>query len=227
MSFNYDLEQPRPNYQLMTPAAKMAQTCEYRVAPLATNPKRRYIGRKTAENAFHGRRYLEGQGQHYNQLLTINWSMAVKSEEGIERLHRAFRQRLLRAWRYRSQKTGGGPLHYLDVMENPEEGFHAHTALSIPGTELLWLENTVMKIIKKLVDAQIDDGMVDIRPITTAGSTFKYLLKGTSPAYESYFHMRTMDQGLIAGRRVSMSRSMGPTARERAGWKRARRPKSM
>ena len=185
-----------------------------------TNRQRRYIGRKTAENAFHGRRFMEQAGESFTHLITVNWSLSTKSVDYVSRLHVVFREKLLRSSRYHRGKTNGRPMLYLEVVENPDDQFHSHIAVSIETAEEGWLSTSVNKFVKGAIGEEPPNDMIDIRPIYAPGSMFKYLMKGVSPVYADYFHMRTSEQGLLPGRRVSMSRRMGPTARRRAGWRR-------
>jgi hypothetical protein len=92
--------------------------------------------------------------------------------------------------------------------------------LYVPPLYRRALEAAIIKRTEKLSGIDCLGRAIHFLDVAKPGGVAKYTLKGVDPAYAKHFHMEASDQGSIHGRRLAISRSIGATARERAGWKR-------
>lgn len=182
------------------------------------------IGRRQAEGAFHAVRYANDNGRAFNLLITINFSDLGISPDEAGAFFRILRQRVTRWWTYERKKSRPfGAFDALAVHEHPEGGpRHVHWFVRAPEGARLELEAIVCNRLQKLTRLDCLGDAIDFTDVTHPGGMAKYVLKGVDPAFADYFHMDAIDQGEIIGRRIFVSRSVGRSARENAGWKRKR-----
>lgn len=199
---------------------------------VVTNPAdgvgTRYIGMKQAAGAFHATRFARDCGQPINLGVVLNWTRLGVEPDYASRIFSELCRRTARRWTY-LRKTAAPDLPrlaYISVQENPDGHRNTHWNVSIPPAYAAEFRRTVAARLRKLVGvASLGRGLRFVR-IETAGGYTKYCLKGVLPAGASHFHMRAVDQGFIGGRgRVTVSRTIGRTARKAAGWSRKRRPR--
>lgn len=187
-----------------------------------------YIPYATAINAMHGRRFAEDSlGIDLNNMLTVNWSLVGYLGYEAKCAQMELRKRVSRAWRYRQSKTQFCDFTYIECLESPNGNFHAHVLLYVPKGEEEWFLNLVESRVEKLVGQRLPKTMIDLTKVDHSGAVLKYLCKGVSPAYAEHLHLDTSPQGQVIGQRMSSSRAISTTARNRAGWKRKRRFSSL
>ena len=107
------------------------------------------------------------------------------------------------------------------VHENPDNGpRHVHWVMRVPNGARAELENVIRQRVEKLANFACLGNAIDFTDVRHAGGVAKYTLKGVHPAFAAHFHMVASDQGVVQGRRITISRSIGFAARQRAGWSR-------
>ena len=187
------------------------------------NSQTEYVPRRSAEGAFHARRFAGDVGVAFTAMVTVSWSHIGAEPRELYDLHKTLRARFKRAWKYRQRSTALPELHMIETIESPEGDFHAHALVNVLLGEREWVLQTLISRMSKITGQEVPEDAIQILDVQHSGTVLKYMLKGVSPAYADYFHMRTLAQGTVHGRRVSVSRSLGPTARRRARWRRTGR----
>jgi len=160
--------------------------------------------------------------------VTINFTtLGIADETGAGRLFSLLRTRIKRAWKY--QRDGRclkiGPFDDVGSHENPDGVRHVHWLVRVPAHIRPWFEASVEKQLKKIVGLDDLGPALHFKDIDAIGTLAKYILKGVRPDLADYFHMEAADQGIVLGRRVFVSRTIGHSARKAASWRRKRRPK--
>lgn len=193
---------------------------------MTTKPGTFSVGYKQAARTFHAVRFANDNGRRLNLLITIDFSSLGIDADQATAFFRSIWTRFTR-W-YADQRTRKGrpfgPFDAYAVHEHPENGpRHVHWVLRAPeGTEAE-IERVIRNRIGKLTGLDCLGTAIDVRPVYAPGQLAKYTLKGIAPAYAGHFYMTAHDQGFITGRRLTISRSIGHAARQRAGWVRKRR----
>ncbi|WP_303718717.1 hypothetical protein [Brevundimonas naejangsanensis] len=193
---------------------------------MATKTGTNSIGPKQAARAFHSVRFANDNGRPLNLLVTVDFTTLGIDTDDAYRVFQHLWSRVARWWAYRRAKDANlGTFDCYAVHEHPEDGpRHVHWFLHVPQKYRAALEAAILKRVEKLSGLDCLGRAVHFLDVTKPGGVAKYTLKGVHPAYADHFHMEASDQGFISGRRLAISRSIGATARERAGWKRKRRP---
>jgi len=195
-------------------------------SPLGTG----HIGVKPATNLFHAARYASDTNRAPTVAVTINWHRLDVPEEEASKLFRDMRRRVRRSWRHLVETDRGcGGLEDLGVHENPDGRRNTHWSVYVPAGERNQFERIVTKFLSRVTGVSQLAGALHFQSIYRhgLGSHMKYLTKGISPEFASYFHMHAVDQGFVSGRgRTFVGRRIGLSARRAAGWTRKRRPKS-
>lgn len=186
------------------------------------------IGRNQAERVFHAVRYATERGRPINAHVSLNFHRLGIAEERAGRVFQDLRSKFARSWRYRDQ-TGAalGTLDDVHAHENPDGKRNVHWALHIPPGRWKWAIQLIEKLLLKIVGVDDLGDALKIEQANGPGGLAKYILKGIEPEYAGHFHIRdAAPQGFVSGRgRTGTSRSIGKAARDRAGWKRKRRPR--
>ena len=186
------------------------------------------IGPKQAARGFHAVRFANDNGQPLNLLITIDFTALGIAADEAGRFFQMLWQRVARWWAYQRKEKDRpfGTFDCLAVHEHPDNrSRHVHWFVRAPTAARKELESTVRKRLEKLTSLDCLGDAVHFLEVERPGGVAKYVLKGVNAVYASHFHMEASDQGFIHGRRLAISRSIGATARERAGWKRKRRPR--
>lgn len=195
---------------------------------MATNWGTRSIGPKQAARAFHAVRFANDNGRPLNLLITIDFSSLGVDAERAGSFFQRLWQRVARWWTYQRRDKGRpfGPFDCFAVHEHPEQGpRHVHWFVRVPDGVRAELERIVRSRLEKLTGLACLGRAVHFLDVEKPGGVAKYTLKGVHPGYAAHFHMEASDQGFVHGRRLAISRSIGASARAKAGWKRTRRPK--
>lgn len=191
---------------------------------MATNQGTTAIGPKQAARAFHAVRFANDNGRALNLLITIDLtSLGVSTGEATRTFQNVW-SRVSRWWAYqRSKGRAFGPFDCYAVHENPPGGpRHVHWFVRAPAEARAELERVVRARVEKITGLACLGRAIHFLDVEKPGGVAKYTLKGIQPAYAAHFHMEAVDQGVIDGRRLAVSRSIGATARARAGWSRQR-----
>lgn len=198
----------------------------YKVGAMTTKQGTSSIGPKQAARVFHAVRFATSIGRPLNLLVTIDTSTLGIKDEDASKFVREVWARLTRWWAYQRIKKNRqlGEFAAIVVHENPDGGpRHAHWLMHVPEEARDDVERIIRSRIEKLAGLACLGRAVHFHhDVNAPGKLAKYMLKGVDPDYAAHFHMEAVDQGMVLGRRMTVSRSIGYTARERAGWKRKR-----
>lgn len=138
---------------------------------------------------------------------------------------RKLRDKVRRHWKYlRDQRGNGiGSLSSIATQENPGDKRNTHWMVAVPEPWLPEFERSVRKFLCKVANTDDLGAAVLFERLYAVGGAMKYALKGIDPAYQDYFKIDFEDQGFVSGRgRIFVSRDIGPAARKKRGWVRAR-----
>ncbi|MEA3002304.1 MAG: hypothetical protein QOH81_1092 [Sphingomonadales bacterium] len=185
----------------------------------------RGIGPKQTARAFHAVRFANDNGRTLNLLITVDFSSLGVEPEDAGAFFQRLWHRVGRWWAYQRKEKGRsfGPFDCYAVHEHPGGGpRHVHWFVRAPDDGRAELERIVRNRLEKMTGLACLGRAVHFLDVEKAGGVAKYTLKGVQPTYASHFHMKASDQGFIYGRRLAISRSIGATAREKAGWRRSR-----
>jgi hypothetical protein len=186
-----------------------------------------HVGRKPAENGFHGIRFAKDRGWSPNFHLTISFDALGIGDEDAGRIFRDLRDSVSRHWRYLRQ-TDRVACPFVDVYAhaNPAGSRHVHWMIYLPPGRATAFEAAVSKRLRRLAKAKdLKSGLV-MKPAGGPGSLAKYIFRGVSPEFGPYFRLTPANEGLVTGRRTGVSRAIGKAARSQAGWTRKRRQKA-
>lgn len=183
------------------------------------------IGPKQAARAFHAVRFANDNGRPLNLLITIDFTSLGVSETEAGALFRSIWARIGRWWAYQRKKGRSfGPFDCYAVHEHPDQGpRHVHWFVRAPEGSRAELERVVRARVEKVTGFACLGRAIHFLDVERPGGVAKYTLKGIQPAYAAHFHMNASDQGFVHGRRIAISRSIGHTARVKAGWRRKAR----
>ncbi len=190
---------------------------------MATKYSTAAVGRHQAEGIFHAVRFANDNGRALNLLVTIDLTQLGFSEQEAGDRFRAIWKSTARWWNYeRSKGRQIGSFDAYAVHENPRDIRHVHWLMHVP--RCLWddLPGAIQKRVCKAARLDCLGDALHFLPVTRPGGVTKYALKGVDPFYAPYFHMDAVPQGVVSGRRISVSRSIGRAARQRVGWVRKR-----
>lgn len=185
-----------------------------------------YIGRRSAENLMHARRYAEEAGYPLNYMFSINWNLVGVNSLESTAMFKEVKKRVLRAWRYkmRDLPENTRALRHLEVQENPYSIPNTHWLMHLPSSDHAnWIEFVILQRLSKLISQTVPEEAVHHEYVKHSGGVLKYINKGINPAYADYLHLKHVDQGNVVGPRTATSRNLGPAARKKAKWRRKRR----
>ena len=180
------------------------------------------IGPKQTAGGFHAVRFATASGRQMNLLATIDLTTLGINDNEAGTLFRKLWQRTTRWWAYeRSKGRPLGSFAALATHENPPGGpRHVHWLMHVPPKAANDVQDVIGKRLRKLTGMDCAGKALHFERVRKPGGVAKYMLKGVHPAFASHFHMVAVDQGVITGRRLAVSRSIGATARRNAGWRR-------
>ncbi len=179
------------------------------------------IGPKQAARAFHAVRFATDIGRPLNFAITVDTSTLGIPEEDAGAFLQVVWARVTRWWAYQRHAKGRklGPFDAFLIHENPDEGpRHAHWFIRVPKSARGEVEKLIVSRIEKLTGLDDLGDAVHFLDVHTPGDFAKYMNKGLDPHYGPHFYVNTSDQGEIIGRRMTISHSIGYTARKNEGW---------
>lgn len=183
------------------------------------------IGPKQAARTFHAVRFANHSSRSLNLLVTIDFTSLGLDDDQAGLFFRDTWSRFTRWYAYQRQKGRAfGTFDAYAVHEHPDGGpRHVHWVMRVPAGARAEVETVIRKRVEKLAGLDCLGKALHFLDVERAGGVAKYTLKGIDPAYANHFHMVAKDQGVIIGRRITISRSIGFAARKRAGWDRKAR----
>jgi len=192
-----------------------------------------HIRGRAASRFFKAAKHSEGRAQPMNLFVTLNLAHTACSPGLVSQAMGDICAKFGRWLRYQSKKAmrdgrpGYGPPAYEAVLEAPGGIYHVHWLVYVPSELEKLFKATLPKWVKKTAgEILITAGAVHIKPIYKVMALSRYCMKGVERGHARRCHVTPSDQGVILGRRVLISRSLGPTARKKAVAQAAAAPSS-
>jgi hypothetical protein len=184
--------------------------------------KSHHIRPRAASRVFKAAKYSENSDRPLNWMVTLNFTHTVCPNKRASQATGEITAKFGRWLRYQSAKaikTGGesyGAPVYLTVLENPNDIHHVHWLVHVPTSVLSLFEKSVAKWLSKAAgEITMPNGAIDITPVDTVMALSRYLMKGVEKHHAKRCFVRPEDQGIILGKRVAISRSLGFAARQK------------
>lgn len=178
----------------------------------------RQINRKPASHIHHAIRIAEAIGRPLTHFVTINFSHTRCPAELVSPSFERLRNDRFGPWIRRAPRrtpSAASPPTYVWVIENKDGIMNVHWLVHIPENRLAAFKTKLPKWLMNVTGAIIQDGAIDIRPITNFVGLSRYILKGTDPAWAAFYGAIHIDQGEVHGKRSGYSENTGPTAKQR------------
>ena len=186
--------------------------------------KSHHIRSRTASSFFKAAKFSEGQPRQLNRLVTLNLAHTACPEQAASNAVAALISKFARWLKHQSRKaealglSGFGPPTYEAVLEAPKGVHHVHWLVYVPPeleglfakTLPKWLQKTAGTVIKP-------SSAISIKPIKTIMALSRYCMKGVEKHHAKRCYVKPVDQGVIWGKRVMISRSLSAKARTKAG----------
>ena len=186
--------------------------------------KSHYIRPRAASRVFKAAKHSQSSSRPLNYLVTLNFNHTTCPHERASQATSEIASKFGRWLRYQSAKSikAGGSTYgapaYVTVIENPNNIHHVHWLVHVPDELMRLFAKTVPTWLTKAAgEITAPSGAIDIRPVATVMATSRYLMKGVEKHYARRCFVRPEDQGMVLGKRVSVSRSLGHAARQRHG----------
>ena len=190
---------------------------------MSPGKKSHHIRSRAASRFFKAAKFSESQARSLNRLVTLNLSHTTCPEQAASSAVAALIGKFGRWLRHQSSKaeaaglTGFGPPLYGAVLEAPKGIHHVHWLVHVPPelealfvkTLPKWLEKTAGTVVKPL-------GAISIEPVKTVMALSRYCMKGVEKHHAKRCFVQPIDQGVIWGKRVMISRGLGAKARAKA-----------
>jgi hypothetical protein len=183
--------------------------------------KSHHIRGRQASKFFKAAKHSESQARSLNLFVTLNLSHTSCPEMMASIAMAEICGKFGRWLRHQSQKArqsglpGYGAPIYETVIENPNGVHHAHWLVHVPNELAELFEKALPKWLSRATGGIIIlDGAIKIKPIITVMALSRYCMKGVDPHHAKRCFVRSKDQGIVWGKRVSISRSLGPKARK-------------
>ncbi len=181
---------------------------------VAQLPKRTCLRPESARSLLHAERFARKALSPMDTVITIEFSSALGGSVQPYELFRKMWENTRRAWNYRvKQGTAYGTFDAIAVWERPPNGpTHVHWLLRWSPLDRDDLEKRIRRALKKLAP-NMPDRCLMVQPAKTTSKFAKYMAKGIDAPYADHFYLKHSPQGPINHRRIIISRSLGPTAR--------------
>ncbi|WP_198158602.1 MULTISPECIES: hypothetical protein [Sphingomonas] len=182
---------------------------------MARLPKGMCLRPESARALLHAERFARKALSPMDTAITIEFSSALASSMQPYMLFRKIWENTRRAWNYRvKQGKAHGSFDAIAVWEQPAHGpIHVHWLLRWSPLDRDDLERRIRRALKKLAPAMPNRCLM-VQPAKTTSKFAKYMAKGIDAPYAAHFYLTHSPQGPIPHRRIIISRSLGPTARE-------------
>ena len=184
--------------------------------------KTHHIRSRSASGFFKGAAHAKSHGRPLNLHVTLNmWQTNYPSDHvsvAVARICGKFTRWLA----YQSQKAGqqgkgdyGRPT-YQTVIESPKGNYHLHWLVHVPTDLADAFAACVPRWFSKVCgEAQNPTKAIHIKRIDSVMALSRYCMKGVDPQHAKRCYVRPINQGVVFGKRVSISRSLGPLARRK------------
>ncbi len=181
-----------------------------------------HVRSRLASRFFKAAKYSEGRPHSPNLFVTLNLTHTACPPQKASKAVADLCSKFGRWLRYQSKKAVSagqpalGPPTYEVVLEAPGGIHHAHWLVFVPDEVKEIFRVTLPKWLEKVAgDITVPVGAIHIEPIREIMALSRYCMKGVDRHHARRCYVRPTDQGVVWGKRVFISRSLGPTARQK------------
>ena len=177
------------------------------------------IHRYPAVNIHHARKCSESWGVPLNIHVSVHLSQCGFSPEAASEVFQRLISQRFAPWLRRSTANDNKlPPTYVWTLEAPHGRVGAHWLIHLPAQLLPLFKANLPEWIRGL-GGNPSLTSIRIAPINRLIGMTRYILKGISSPWAAHLKIGPVDQGEIVGKRSGFSRNLGPTARQRRGYK--------
>lgn len=184
--------------------------------------KSHYIRSRAASRFFKGAKHAGTHGRPLNRHVTLNLSHTACPAMDASKAVTTICAKFTRWLSYQTKKAqlrgeaGYGRPTYQTVIEAPNGIHHVHWLVHVPAA-LTELFEAKLPVWVKKVCGRIEniEGAIHVGPIETVMALSRYCMKGVDPHHARRCYVRPVSQGIVFGKRVNISRSLGPAARRK------------
>jgi hypothetical protein len=176
------------------------------------------IGWRQARHFWEAIRYADKRlvelGQPLNTFVTLNFDHTDCPPEQVSARFEKLRDNHFVRWlRYRRAV----PAHYVWALENQGGDTRVHWVVHVPPSLLEAFRTKLPEWLGQVAGTiGCAESATNIKPVTNLRSLARYMLKGMDARYASRYSVRHVPQGLVHGKRCGVSKSLGPSARNRS-----------
>jgi hypothetical protein len=182
-------------------------------------PRQTYcIARRQVRNFMDAIHYadtrLTALARPLNTFVTLNFDHTDCPPEQVSaRFERLRDNHFVRWLRYRRAV----PAHYVWALENQGGDTHVHWVVHVPPSLREAFRTKLPEWLGQVAGTiRCAESAINIKPVTNLRSLARYLLKGMDARYASRYSVRHIPQGLVHGKRCGVSKSLGPSVRNRS-----------
>jgi len=177
------------------------------------------INRYPAVNIHHARRCSEKWGVAFNIHVSIHLSQCGFAEDAASEVFQKLISQRFSPWLRRASANDNrlSPT-YIWALEAPHGRVGAHWLVHLPPSLLPSFKAKLPDWVRSLGGDPAPQS-IRVGPIARLIGMTRYVLKGISSPWASHLGINPIDQGEIIGKRSGFSRNLGPTARQRHGYK--------
>ena len=178
-------------------------------------PKGMCLRPESARSLLHAERFARKALSPLDTAITIEFSTALAGVAQPYILFRKVWENTRRAWNYRrKQGICQGTFDAIAVWEKPDGGpLHVHWLLRWSPLDHDDLDKRIRRALEKLAP-NLPARCLKVQQATSTSKMAKYMAKGIDAPYAENFYLKHVPQGPIPHRRIIISRSLGPTARQ-------------
>lgn len=181
-----------------------------------------HIRSRSASRFFKAAKHAQSHGRPFNRHVTLNLSHTSCSTARASKAAAEIFAKYTRWLAHQSQKAiacgrpGYGRPTYQAVIEAPNGIHHIHWLVHVPPeVDDLFRAKVPKWLVKVCGPVHKHEGAIDIGHITTVMALSRYCMKGVDPYQAKRYFVRPVGQGIVTGKRVTISRCLGPVARRR------------
>ncbi len=186
-----------------------------------TAQRSHHIRSRSASRFFKGAKHAGEHGRPLNLHVTLNLSHTSATSAQASAAAIAMCGKFTRWLNHQSKKAlaGGnkpfGRPTYEAVVEVPNGLHHVHWLVHVPeALQSLFAAKLPTWLSKVCGEVARPSGAIHVSPIDTVMALGRYCMKGLDPYHARRYWVRPVDQGVVLGKRVIISRSLGPKARQ-------------
>jgi hypothetical protein len=153
-------------------------------------------------------------GRPLNTFATINFGHIACAPEVVSAIFEKLSDNHFVRWlRYGTSDLS----YYVWVIENAGRNTHVHWVLHIPKSLRAAFEIKLAEWLARVAGTILcRESAINIKPVTNLRGLGLYLLKGMDPRHATRCGVKHVPQGLVYGKRCGISKSLGPSARNRS-----------